>query len=452
LEGFLRKVTAFLVVSFGLTLNAALLLPNIAAQTRADLTGEWVLTTVIYGQNLGERLTLRAETDRLSGSIHRDGSVTLEGSVKDRTIQFHFKESDGTQNDYEGRAEGEAMTGDYTLIDSHREKTIGKWSARRIPPNPSATPRRFDFVPREFHRQLSSAAEPVLHIWPGDTVHTTSVDAGGADEHGVTRVLGGNPLTGPFYIEGAMPGDVLAISINRLRLNRDWAGSDTGIVDRAVTPEFSAKNKIDWSEARWHLDIDKGLARPEKPSEHLANFVVPVHPMLGCVGVAPGFAGAPISTGDSGDVGGNMDFNQITQGTTVYLSVNQPGALLYLGDAHALQGDGELNGNALETSMDIEFSVSVLPEKNIGMPRAETSEYLMALSYSGSLDGAFRNATSELANWLQSDYKLSTSEVAQVLGTSIQYNIAEVADRNVGLVAKIDKRVLAMLKKEPASK
>ena len=111
----------------------------------------------------------------------------------------------------------------------------------------------------------------------------------------------------------------------------------------------------------------------------------------------------------------------------------------------SLQGDGELNGDALETSMDIEFSTDVLREKYIGTPRAENSDYLMAIGLSGSLDDAFRKATSELASWLQSDYKLSTSGAAIVLGTSVEYTISEVADRNAGVVARIRKSSLASL-------
>src|SRR4029077_673271 len=285
----------------------------------------------------------------------------------------------------------------------------------------------------------------VLHIFPGDTGHTTSVDAGGTDEHSVVRVLGGNPLTGPFYVEGAMPGDVLAITIKRLRLHRDWTRSDKGFVSRAMTVEYRAKIKPDWSDTRWRLDIVKEIATLEKPSDTLKNFAVPVRPMLGCIGVAPGFAHAPISAQDSGDFGGNMDFNLMGEGATLYLAVNQPGALLYVGDGHALQGDGELNGNALETSMDIEFTVDVLREKNIGTPRAENAEFIMAIGFAGSLDAAFGEASSEWASWLQSDYSLSDGDVAAVLGTSIQYNIAEVADRNVGVVGQIQKSILAQL-------
>ena len=140
-----------------------------------------------------------------------------------------------------------------------------------------------------------------------------------------------------------------------------------------------------------------------------------------------------------------MDFNGVAPGATIFLNVQQPGALLYLGDAHAVQGDGELNGNALETSMDIVFSVDVQREKHIGAPRVENADYLMALGLSGSLDDAFREATSELAAWLQTEYKLTGAEVASVLGTSIEYKISEVADRNVGVVAQMRKASLSYL-------
>jgi amidase len=438
----LRRIRAFAAtILFQLVLTAFAAF----AQLVPSPTTDWELTTVVFGHNLGERMKLKIDKDELSGAVYRGENVALHGTLHASDVNIEFKESDGTVNVYNGLSSGDAMSGEYSSTDPHGIKTTGAWSAHRAPNRP-ATAQTHDFVPREFQREFSSSIEPVLRIWPGDTVHTTSVDAGGTDEHSVARVLGGNPLTGPFYVEGAMPGDVLAIAIRRLRLNRDWAMSDKGFVSRALTPDYRAKIKPDWSDTRWHLDIEKGIATLEKPSDLLKNLAVPVHPMLGCIGVAPGFGGAPISAQDSGDFGGNMDFNLLGEGATLYLGVNQPGALLYVGDGHALQGDGELNGNALETSMDIEFSVEVLREKNIGTPRAENPEFVMAIGFAGSLDSAFREATSELASWLQSDYALSDGDVAAVLGTSIQYNIAEVADRNVGVVAKVPKRILAQLR------
>ena len=141
-----------------------------------------------------------------------------------------------------------------------------------------------------------------------------------------------------------------------------------------------------------------------------------------------------------------MDFNEVVEGATLYLPVNAPGALLYLGDGHAAQGDGELNGNALETSMDVEFTVDVIPQKGISSPRVESPTHLMAMGLSGSLDDAFRTATANMAQWLADDYKLTPSEIAQVLGTTAEYKVSEVADRNAGIVVKINKERLATLK------
>src|SRR6266403_919222 len=299
-------------------------------------------------------------------------------------------------------------------------------------------------------RQLLAANKPVLTISPGDSVHTTTVDAGGTDEKGVTRVLGGNPETGPFYVETAAPGDTLVVHLERVRLNRDWAESDDFIVGRALDSDLAVKMKDRGKTVRWHLDAERGVATPEKPGEHLTKYSVPLRPMLGCVAVAPNVAQAAPGTGDSGRYGGNMDFNEIVEGATVYLPVSVPGALLYVGDGHALQGDGELNGNALETSMDVEFTVNVLPGKRISGPRVESATHIMAMGLSGSLDEAFRAATAAMAQWLTDDYKLTPSEVAQVLGTSSEYRISEVADRNAGIVLKINKDRLQPL--TPAAK
>ncbi len=140
-----------------------------------------------------------------------------------------------------------------------------------------------------------------------------------------------------------------------------------------------------------------------------------------------------------------MDFNGIVEGATLYLPVNVPGALLYVGDGHAAQGDGELNGNALETSMDVEFSVDVIPGKRMPGPRVESPDRITAMGLAGSIDDAFRAATANMADWLAKDYKLTPSEVAQVLGTSAEYKVSEVADRNAGIVLSIEKERLKLL-------
>jgi amidase len=412
--------------------------------TADSVTGEWQLTTVEMGIAYTERLQLVSASEEISGRIYRGGKdAQVKGTLNGGKVHLEFQ--DGTEKDfYDGNLTDAGIAGNYS-VKGDSETSTGTWSAKRAPTDKPASPRILDFAPTEFHRQLSADVKPVLRIWPGDVVRTRSVDAGGQDEKGLKRVEGGNPLTGPFYVEGTMPGDVVAITIKKLRINRDWAMSDSALVDRATTNDYVSENKQEWKDTRWHLDTQKQIATLQNAPEHLKNFTVKLNPMLGCVGVAPNPWGAPVQTQDSGSIGGNMDFNGITEGATVFLNVQQPGALLYLGDAHAVQGDGELNGNALETSMDIEFSVDVQREKHISTPRVENAEYLMAMGLSGSLDDAFREATSGLASWLIADYKLSRAEVGSVLGTSIEYKISEVADRNVGVVAKIRKSTLVPL-------
>ncbi|HKF41237.1 MAG TPA: acetamidase/formamidase family protein [Candidatus Acidoferrum sp.] len=246
-------------------------------------------------------------------------------------------------------------------------------------------------------------------------------------------------------MQSAAPGDTLVVHFTRVRLSRDWAIRDDAIVGRGLDSELAVKMKEGGKPVRWHLDPQAGIAKPEKPAEHLAHYSVPLKPMMGCVGVAPDLASAPPGTGDSGRWGGNMDFNEIVEGATVFLPVNVPGALLYVGDGHAAQGDGELTGNALETSMDVEFTVNVLPGKRLPSPRVESSSHLMAMGLGGSLDDAFREATANMADWLMNDYKLAASEVAQVLGSAAEYKVSEVADRNAGIVLKINKERLQSL-------
>ena len=196
---------------------------------------------------------------------------------------------------------------------------------------------------------------------------------------------------------------------------------------------------------RWHLDTARGVATVEKPSEHLMHYSVPLRPMLGCVATSPPPAAAAPGTGDSGRFGGNMDFNEVIEGATVYLPVMAPGALLYVGDGHAAQGDGELTGNALETSMDVEFTVDVIPGKRVPGPRVESATHIMAVGLNGSIDDAFRTATANMAAWLEEKYGLTPTEVAEVLGTSAEYKVSEVADRNAGVVVKINKERLQTL-------
>ena len=425
-------------------LLAASLAPRAHADPPASLTGRWIVTTDLWGTPQYDVLELTQQGETLSGNFSGD---KLEGSVRGGAIQFLAKDREGGTEEARATLTAGTLTGTVIVVDGDDPKhpATHNFTAAIIPPRATRPPRRHDFTPTVFYRQFSALNAPVLRLAPGDTVATTTVDAGGTDAKGVTRVLGGNPQTGPFFVEGAMPGDTLVVHLNRVRLNRDWAISDDALVPRALDNRLAVTHKDAHQSVRWHLDLAKGVATSEKPGDHLARYTVPLRPMLGCVGVAPGPAQAAPPTGDSGSWGGNMDFNEAIEGATIYLPVRNPGALLYLGDGHAAQGDGELNGNALETSLDVQFTVDVLPGKNLPGPRLESATHLMAMGLDGSLDGAFRAATANMAAWLADAYKLTPSEVAQVLGTAAEYRISEVADRNAGIVLKLAKDGLRLL-------
>jgi amidase len=409
--------------------------------TKPNLTGHWTAIVDYYGTPANYGFDLTQQGDKLTGKFRGD---PLEGAVDGASFHVTAKDTDGSTEQVKGTIQNNTLQGEVIETDASTPARPVNYTftATQRAPRSSAPPESHDFTPTVFYRQFSPFNKPVLTINPGDTVHTTTVDAGGNDLNGQKRVMGGNPQTGPFFIQTAMPGDILAVHIKHLRLNRDWAMSDDDLVERATDSDLAVKMKDAGKTIVWHLDLTNGTASPAKPSERLAHYAVPLKPMLGCIATATGPASAPPGTGDSGYYGGNMDFNEITEGATVYLPVSNPGALLYLGDAHALQGDGELNGNALETSMDVEFTVDVLPDKHLPSPRVENATSIIALGYSGSLDSAFRDATSNMAQWLTDDYKLSPTEVAEVLGTASQYKVAEVADRNAGVAIKVDKALL----------
>ena len=419
--------TAFLPILFATLLPLA-----IAAQD--SVAGDWMVTVhEQFGPNI-MRLSLVVSGDVLGVSL---GTRKFEGRVKGNAIEFAFDKATvkGTLED--GELKGEVVFPDRTV----------KWTGVRIPPR-SAVKRTHDFEPTEFHQYFSSKITPVLRINPGDTVRTWAVDAGGRDKLGNARSGGGNPQTGPFYVEGALPNDTLVVRLTKVRTNRDWAGSGNSIMRNALEP--GSLGNIKWASdfpSRWTLDRNKNVAFLEKPTDALKGFVVPMHPMLGCVAVAPQ-GDWSIRTTDSGRYGGNMDYNQIREGTTLYLPVYHPGALLFVGDGHAAQGDGELTGDALETSMDIEFSVDVIAGQNFGHPLAENDEFLISIGIGGSLDQALQQATSGMVRWLERDYKLNANEAAMVLGFAVKYDVVDLVGTQVSIAAKVPKATIGQLTKK----
>ena len=312
-------------------------------------------------------------------------------------------------------------------------------------PEPNPGGQLHELRPDAFHNTFDATIAPALRVSSGDSIRTTTIDAGGSDEKGVQRAEAGNPQTGPVYIEAAEPGDTIAIHVTRLRPNRDWAISTDTFSSRAVTPEFAARMNPRGNLVRWRLDLRRGIAMREEPPANLAQYEVPLAPMLGCIALAPANTTPTPHTGEAGVWGGNLDFNEIVEGTTVFLPVSVAGGLLYIGDGHAAQGAGELSNNGLETSMDVTLRVERLPRYSISSPRVESSAHLMALGHGTSLDDALRKATSNMIEWLMTRHKLTFPEVSQVLGTSAEYTVSVIVGQSAGIAIKVPKNRLQSL-------
>jgi acetamidase/formamidase len=418
-----------------------LLLAVAAWAAPADLTGAWIFHLVAFGEeNSPARVELKVEGNQVTGTLNE---LKLAGTMEGDVLKMKATRPDGNEFAVlEGRLSGAELRGT-----AKRGNDTLEWVARRVPAPSTASPQTHTFEPTVFHRYFSGTIAPALHINPGDTVRTSTVDAGGRDSKGTRRSNGGNPETGPFYVEGAMPGDTLVVKLNRIRLNRDSAGSGDRLTSDVLGAGYIESAKYDDKfDSEWKLDREAGVAMLAKPSAHLKNYRVKLQPMLGCVAVAPPDK-QTFRSGWLGSYGGNMDYNGLREGVTLYLPVYQEGALLFVGDGHAAQGDGELTGDALETSMDVEFTVNLVRGRSTNGPRAENDEYLMAMGIANSLPEAMRQATTQLARWLERDYHLTPNETAIVLGTAMRYDIAELVDPQVNIVAKVSKAALAGLEK-----
>jgi acetamidase/formamidase len=421
-------------------MHTALFLSLLSITLSAQAAEDWLLQLDRWGNPSYMTLHLQDEQGKLSGTLDGDA---LTGTRSKGQLMLSVIDKQGKRYEYKGSASADRLQGTANFPDTNDSNARANhtFSARRLPERASAAPQRHEYVPKDYSNTFSATRLPVLTVWPGDTIHTTTIDSGGVDEHGVTRALYGNPQTGPFFVMGAEAGDTLVVHLLKLKLNRDYADSLDAIVGRAQTAGMASSASNLGKPVRWKLDRERGVASPEQLSNALRGLEVPLRPMLGGLAVAPP-DGPAFSTGDTGRYGGNMDFNEVIEGNRVYLPVQQPGALLYLGDAHALQGDGETSQYALETSMEVEFRVELIKGKAFGMPCVESPTQLMTLGQAGSLDDALRLATAGMTQWLQQDYGLSLSDSAILLGSSVQYSVANLAGRSVGVAAKIRKDLL----------
>lgn len=438
-----------------LALGAALLAarPSLAAGLAGNYIAE--ISTGPTAEKQYARVTIAVDGAKVSGTW---GDRAIAGTLNGTRVELTLSDSTGPTGTLSGTVNGTAATGNGMWKAPANRGGGGGFGggAAAAPPapitwtltpyTPPASPKVHDFEPTSFYTTYSADWAPVLRIYPGDTVRTRTVDNdrdGKATRYGV----GGNPSTGPFYIEGALPGDTLVVHLTKLRANKRTARQGTRINARAVTAAYLVGAKYDAAfSGEWLLDMEKGTATLAQPTDNMKGFTVPIKTMLGCVSVAPSGQDQARGT-DLGSYGGNLDYNDNVEGTTLYFPVYHAGALFGIGDAHAAMGDGEVTGSALETSADVEFSVDVIKGEIYSQVRAETKEYLISFGVSGSVAESIQAATTQLVEWLKKDYRMSDSEVALFLGAVMKYDIAELVDPHINVVAKVPKSSLTSFRK-----
>ena len=309
-------------------------------------------------------------------------------------------------------------------------------------------------IPEHYYRTFSHTNPVFQRIKPGEAVVTRTLDSGGQNERNEQMSPGSNPLTGPFFVEGAEAGDTLAVKLRKVRLNRNWGYSAYRLGLFSLTADYvetiyANRYKPDLVRkgrdniVPWDIDLARGTVRLREPASSKLKLEFPARPMLGCIGVAAPGDFAPTSA-PSGNYGGNLDYNEIGEGATVILPAFHPGGLLFLGDGHALMADGEPTGTGVETSMDVEFSVEVRKNAQVNGPRVETDDYLISIGaqpeFASSLDRALQMATTDMVRWLVNDYKLEPWAAHQLIGAVGKYDVVTVAG---SMALKIPKKYLA---------
>ena len=293
--------------------------------------------------------------------------------------------------------------------------------------------------------------EPQISLYPGDTVETKTYDAVNDIFQSTDKTLfpkliidETNPQTGPFYIEGAEAGDTLVVHIDKVKPNRSWGWGASIPYFGALAPEYKTAMVTDPAPDIlfiWNFDFDRNVAILDTPNSKIKQIEVPLKPFLGTIGTVPP-AKECIRSITPWIHGGNMDSNKLVEGTTMYFPVFEQGALLMLGDGHANQGDGEMGGSGIETSMDVRFTVDLIKGKSINWPRAETDEFIMSLGSTRPLIDAVRIACVDMVDWLTKDYGFDKWEAVQLIGQAVKLEIGNVVDPNYTVGCRIDKKYL----------
>lgn len=296
---------------------------------------------------------------------------------------------------------------------------------------------KHSFVPTHYYRTLGSH-DPVLRVSDGDQIFTTTVDARGFDHERNAVTQRGNPQTGPFYVEDAEPGDTLVVELDSIRPNRSYGFCGSSVAPNVVRPDYVPQLPLDAPLAEWDVDVSRGTAILQRPESKLGAIELPLDPMIGCFGVAAK-GGQAISTATSAEHGGNMDYRGFTVGTTVYFPVFEPGALFFLGDGHAVQGDGEIVGSGIEISMDVEITLRLQKGKMIGWPRGENDQWIFTTGNARPLDEATQIATTEMLIWLQQDFGLDALGANLLLAQCVRYELGNMFDPAYTMVCKVAK-------------
>jgi acetamidase/formamidase len=292
---------------------------------------------------------------------------------------------------------------------------------------------------------FDNAQPPVLTIESGDTVvletmmHSHNQVVPGRTIEEIKKLRTDNPgrgphtLTGPIYVTNARPGDTLMVKLNR-------------IVPRAYATNFNVpgmfgqfpKEYADGQVKYVYLDMEK------KTSEFLPGIVIPLKPFPGTIGVARKDPGR-YSSVPPGEFAGNMDIRELTEGTVLYIPVHVPGALLWTGDSHAAQGNGEVNLTALETAYkEFNITVSVLRDMKLDMPRIETSTSWVTMGFDADLNKAWDGAKGQTVKFLAEQRKLPAADAANLMTT--------VSDCRVSQVVNIKKGIHCLSPKDPKYK
>jgi acetamidase/formamidase len=292
--------------------------------------------------------------------------------------------------------------------------------------------------------------EPVMKVSPGDVLELWTDDC----FTGLVRTVDDvpselivfpflNPQTGPFFVEGAEPGDTLALHFVSIEPSRDWGVSTTFPLFGALTSTLATVTLQEpLPELVWTYEVD--LARRTVRYEARRgdySVELPLEPMHGTVGVAPPNLEAR-SALVPGSHGGNMDTPEMRPGTTCYLGVNVEGALFSIGDGHYRQGEGETCGVAVEGAMDTVLIVDLIKGRTTPWPRLEDDAYVMSTGSARPLEDAFRIAHGDMIGWLGEEFGLDKLDAYQLLTQISESPVANVCDPNYTFVAKAPKRLL----------